>query len=380
MALILLVGAGLLVRSFANLTRVDLGIDSKNLTAGLIQLPEQRYPDPVRQRAALAELADRIAREPEVESVALTSDLPLMSSWQSGVTFEGLPPVASGSEPLLNGVVVAPGYFSAMGIPVVAGRDFSPDDREGQVPVVIVSRSIATRFYGGESPIGRRMKQGPAQSTQPWATIVGVVGEVKNDGLAALTPRGTMYFPLGQKGERGMWVVVRSQAPPERLGPMFRRQTAAVDRERPVAAVRTIDQLVESSVAQPKFSTVMLTVFAALALILAAVGLYGVISYGISQRTREIGVRMALGASRSTVVKMVVGDALVMTAAGIAIGGGIALAAGRIMGGLLFGVKPADPMVFLLVILGLGAVGMMAAAVPAVRASRIDPSDAIRES
>jgi predicted permease len=295
------------------------------------------------------------------------------------VSFEGLPPAASGREPLLNGVIVSPGYFATLGIPVIAGRDFTAEDRGGQLPVVIVSEAIAKRFFGAGSPIGRRMKQGPLDGAGTWATIVAVVGEVKNDGLASLTPRGTMYFPAAQTGSSALWVVVRSQVPPDRLGPMFRRQLALLDRELPVAELRTIDQLIDSSVAQPKFSTVMLTVFAGLALILAAVGLYGVISYGVSQRTREIGVRMALGAGRSRVVAMVIAQALGVTAVGIAVGAVVALAGGRIIGGLLFGVKPADPLVFLLVIVGLGTVAILAAAVPAVRASRIDPCDAIRE-
>jgi putative ABC transport system permease protein len=381
-ALILLVGAGLLVRSFANLTRVDPGINPRNVIAALIRLPELRYPDSTRQRAAFAELLARVQAEPEVESAALTSDLPLQSGWQSGVSFEGLPPVASGRQPLLNGVLVSAGYFATMAIPIIAGRDFAAEDRAGQLPVVIVSQSVATRFFGAEKPIGRRMKVGPADSPGPWATIIAVVGEVKNDGLASLAPRGTMYFPAAQyaEGLDRFWVVVRSRAPPDRLGVMFRRDIAALDRELPVTVIRTIDQVIESSVAQPKFSTVMLTVFAAIALILAAVGLYGVISYGVSQRTREIGVRMALGARRTTVVMMVITQALMVTAVGIAVGAAVALAGGRIMGGLLFGVKPADPLVFLLVILGLGTVAMIAAAVPAVRASRIDPCDAMRGS
>jgi ABC-type antimicrobial peptide transport system permease subunit len=189
-----------------------------------------------------------------------------------------------------------------------------------------------------------------------------------------------MYFPAAQQGGGAFWIVVRSRARTEQVGAMFRRQVAAVDRELPVTTIRTLDQLIESSVAQPKFSTVMLTVFAGMALILAAVGLYGVISYGVSQRTREIGVRMALGAQRTTVVRLVITQALAVTAVGIGIGAALALAGGRVMGGLLFGVKPADPLVFGLVIIGLAAVAMLAAAVPAIRAARIDPCHAIRES
>jgi predicted permease len=378
LALILLVGAGLLLRSFANLTRVDPGVDPRGVTAALIRLPEGRYPDPRRRRAAFEQVLTGIQSAPEVIAAGLTSDLPLGSSWQFTVSFDGIATVP-GTEPLLNGVIVSPEYFDLMAIPLRAGRPFTADDRAGLPDVVVISEAVAQKFFGAESAVGRRLKVGRASSTNPWVTIIGVVAEVKNDGLSSLAPpRGTAYFPFAQSANPSAWIVVRSTAPVDRVGSLLRREVTAVDRDVPVAAIQTLEQLIEMSVAQPRFSMTMLTLFALLALILAAVGLYGVISYSVAQRVREIGVRIALGARRRRVVGMVVGQAMAMTAVGVVIGGIGALATGGVLANLLFGVRPKDPMVLAGVVVLLGGVALIAAAVPALRAARIDPSVAIR--
>jgi putative ABC transport system permease protein len=221
------------------------------------------------------------------------------------------------------------------------------------------------------------LKQGHIGSASPWITIVGVVRDVKNDGLQRLSA-GTVYFPTGQSGEQSMWLIVRSDAPLESLAPLLRRELASIDPELPLASLQTLEQAVDATIAQPKFSALMLGIFAAIALALAAIGIYGVISYSVAQRTREIGVRIALGAQRGDVLRMVVGQGMTLAAVGVAIGGVAAAGATRLIAGHLFGVRPADPTVFVSVALTLAAVAFVASAVPAMRATRVDPTDAIR--
>ncbi|HEX9941764.1 MAG TPA: ABC transporter permease [Thermoanaerobaculia bacterium] len=377
LALVLLVGAGLLVRSFAKLIGVDPGFDSRNVTAALVSLPELDYPDEARRRLAFGELLRRVQALPPVQGAALSTDLPLSASWQTGVTFEGLP-VPAGSEPLLNAVSVSPEYFRTMRIRLLAGRGIEPSDTQGRPLVVLVSESVARRFFGGRSAIGRRMKQGGAEFESPWLTIVGIVADVKNDGLRT-APRGTMYFPDQQSVPSSAWLLVRSETPLEQLLPLLRRETAAIDRNLPLANVTTLDDARDSSVAQERFWMLMLGIFAALALVLAAVGIYGVIAYSVVQRSREIGVRIALGARHADVLGMVVGQAMRLTVIGIAIGAAAALGAGRFLASLLFEVESTDPLVFAGAALLVASVALLSAALPALRAAQTDPTTAIHE-
>jgi putative ABC transport system permease protein len=378
-ALMLLVGAGLLVKSFVRLAGVDTGVDPRGVTAGQVLLPERSYPTEARQLAFFDRLLARVKALPGISGAALSTDLPTSAGWQFGVAFEGLPPVEAAARPMLNGVVVTPDYFATLGLRQVAGRGLLATDGPSQPKVVVVSEAVAKKFYGNQSPVGRRFKQGSLDSDQPWLTIVGVVGEVKNDGIATLEPRGTLYFPLAQLVDNSGWLIVRSEAPVESVTGMLRRELAALDRELPLSNVTTLDQQLEQGVAQPRFSMLMLTVFAALALVLAAVGLYGVISSSVAQRSREIGVRIALGARRGNVIASVVGQAMALTALGIGIGTLGSLAAGKVLAKLLYDVKATDPLVFGGVVVLLGVVALVAAGIPALRASRIDPVTAMRE-
>jgi putative ABC transport system permease protein len=377
MALVLLVGAGLLVRSFAKLTGVDPGFDPRNVTAALVSLPEQDYPDETRRRLTFGELLRRVRALPQVQDAALSTDLPLSTSWQTQVTFEGLP-VNAGSEPLLNAVIVSPGYFRMMRIRRLAGRGLEPSDAKGRPLVVVVSESVAKRFFGGTSAVGRRMKQGGVGFDSPWLTIVGIVADVKNDGLRTAS-RGTMYFPYEQTEPSSAWLMVRSRTPLDQLLPLLRREAAAIDRNLPLANVTTLDDARDSSVAQERFSMLMLGIFAALALVLAAVGIYGVIAYSVVQRSREIGVRIALGARRADVLGMVVGQAMRLTVIGIVIGAAAALGAGRFLASLLFEVESTDPLVFAGAALLVASVALISAALPALRAAQTDPTIAIHE-
>jgi putative ABC transport system permease protein len=379
LALVLLVGAGLLIRSFAKLTRVDLGVESRNVIVGLVSLPERKFPDAARQAAIFAELLERVGTLPQVKDAALASDLPVTSSWQAGVSFEGLPPVERGREPLLNVVVATPGWFPTMRMRVLAGRGLDATDRAGLPPVLVISQAVARRFFGGESPIGRRMKMGPATGQGPWATIVGVVNDVKQEGLS-VESRGAIYLPFAQQPSSTMWLAVRASGEAAAVVPSLRAALAAIDADVPLSSVQTLEEQVAGTVSQPRFSMLLLTLFAALALVLAAIGIYGVISYSVALRTQEIGVRIALGARPRDVVGMVMRQVFAITGLGIVIGGVGAFAAGSLLTSLLFGVHPSDPVTFAAVAIVLAGVAVVAAAVPARRAARLDPVSALRES
>jgi putative ABC transport system permease protein len=264
-----------------------------------------------------------------------------------------------------------------MRIRLLLGRGIAATDILEAPPVMVISQGIATRLGGPAKAIGQRVKRGTTTSTNPWITIVGVVNDTKDDG-PGLQSRGTIYLPFAQAPTNSLWLAARTNGPASAVVPALRDALAGVDPDVPLANVRTIEELVADSIAQPRFSMLMLGIFATIALLLAAIGIYGVISYSVAQRTHEIGVRMALGARQVDVVRMVARQVLVMAAVGIVIGGALALAAGGVLTKLLFGVRPSDPLTFGAVALGLAAVALVAAAVPAWRAARLDPVAALR--
>jgi putative ABC transport system permease protein len=315
---------------------------------------------------------------PQARDAALATDLPLTTSWQTQVTFAGRPPANPGSEPFLNAVIASPEYFRTMRIQLLAGRGIEPADAQGRLRVVVVSESVARRFFGGRGALGQRMKQGGAGVENPWLTIVGIVADVRNDGLR-IASRGTMYVPHEQSDASSAWLVVRSETPLEQLLPLLRRETAALDRNLPLADVTTLDDALDSAVAQERFSMLMLGLFAALALVLAAIGIYGLIAYSVAQRSQEIGVRIALGARRADVLALVVGQAMRLTLLGIVLGAAAALGAGRVIASLLFEVEPGDPAVLVGAALLVAAVALVAAGLPALRAAQTDPRAALSE-
>jgi predicted permease len=380
LALVLLVAAGLLLRSFAKLTGVAPGFDPEHVVASRVQLPSARYPDDAARRRLFAELLRRVRALPGVDDAALGSDIPVSSSWQTTVSFEGVD-TPKGSEPLLSAASVTPEYFRTLRVPLRAGRAFEPTDDSAHPKVVIVTARVARRMYGGgtASAIGRRLKQGKGDSDAPWITIVGVVDDVRNEGLDT-TPRGTLYFPFAQSVGSELWVLVRTPQPLDRVAPALRRELSALDRDLPLSSTQTLTQALDRSVSQPRFSMLMLTIFAAAALLLATVGLYGVVASGVAQRQREISVRIALGARPRRVVAWVVAQAIRLTMLGVVLGAVAALAGGRVLASLLFEVKPTDPAVFVGVAVLLALVAVVAAALPAVRAARLDPATVIRET
>ena len=377
LALVLLVGAGLLLRSFARLTGVAPGFEPRHVVAGLVQLPASRYPDEESRRRLFLDLRRRAAALPGVEVAALGTDLPLNTSWQTTMSFEGVP--AGPAAAPLPAAVVSADYFRTLGIRLRAGRAFEPTDDVTHPRVGIVSAEVARRTFGTADAVGRRMKYGSADSHEPWITIVGVVDDVHNVGLDTAPP-GTLYFPAEQEVANACWVFVRTPQPPDRVIPALRRELAAVDRDLPLSSVQTMDEALARSVSQPRFSMLMLTIFAGAALLIAAVGLYGVVATGVAQRRREIGVRIALGARPRSVVRWVVGQALRLALVGIALGAVVAYASGRLLASLLFEVSPTDPPVFVAVAALLATVAVAAALVPAARAARTDPATVIREA
>ena len=377
LAVVLLADASLLIRSFAALAAVDLGFDPAHVVVSLVQLPEARYATAEQSRASFDQLLEKVRAIPGVESAAVGTDQPLGSNWQTGVSFEGLPAFAPGQSPLLNAAVVDPSYFETLRIPVLAGRALSSDDRAGQTPVVVISESVAKKYFPGANPIGRRMKQGQAADTNGWRTIVGVVKDTRTDGLTEGS-RGNFYMPRAQEEMRRGLLVVRSALPVAQLTVSLRAALADVDKDVPLALTQTMDAAVDELLEQPKFSMSLLAIFAVVALALASVGIYGVVSYGVTQRTREIGVRMAIGAERRSVIRLVLGEALTMAMIGVAIGIALALLSAKAIAAMLYGVGPRDPAVLVGVSAFLLVVALAAALAPALRAARIDPMRAIR--
>jgi putative ABC transport system permease protein len=377
LALVLLVGAGLLVRSFANLMRVDTGVDSRGVVTAFVSLPTSRYPDSVQRQVVFDDLLMRSRAIPEVTLAGSASDLPVTTNWQTGVAFEGMPAATPGSEPLLNATNVDAAWFSTMGMRVVEGRGIGVSDRTESAPVAVLSEEVARRFYPNMSPVGRRMKLGPLDSDRPWVTIVGIVNDVRDNGLS-IASRGTVYLPITQSASPSRWIGVRTSGDPARVIPALRKVLADIDPNIPLASVLTLETRVSAALAPWRFAMLMLGLFAAIALVLAVIGIYGVISYAVALRTHEIGVRVALGAQSRDVVRLVGRQALAVTGVGIAIGSVVALIAGRVLTNLLYGVEPTDPVTFVAVAVVLAGAAVVAAAIPAWRASRLDPVLALR--
>ena len=377
LAMVLLADAGLLIRSFAALTSVDLGFDHTHLVASLIQLPAARYPTADQTRAAFDQILDKVRAIPGVERATVGTDQPLGTNWQTTVTFEGLPPFPPGQAPLLNAAVVDPSYFETLRVPLLAGRAFSVADRAGQPQVVMISQTVAKKFFRGANPIGQRMKQGFPSDSNPWRTIVGVVKDTRSDGLTE-GPRGTFYMPRAQEEMRRGLLLVRSSLPVGQLTASLRTALAEVDKDVPLALTQTMDSVLGDFLEQPKFSMLLLTIFATVAFVLASVGIFGVISYGVTQRTREIGVRLAIGAQSSAVLRLVLGQAMVLGTIGVCLGVVLALLSAKTISTMLYGIGPRDPVVLIAVSGFLLVVALVAALAPALRAAHIDPMRAIR--
>jgi putative ABC transport system permease protein len=376
LAVVLLVGAGLMLTSFAKLTGVDPGFSPENVVAGRITFGSRYQTSPARQ-AAFDDLLSRIRAIPGVQSATVSSDLPLETNWQSGVTFEAVPEIDPSKRPMLNVSVIDPTYFETLKIPLVTGRPLVASDGPGRLRVALVSEAVSRRFFPKGNVVGQRVAQGSGSDSTRWFTIVGVVKDTRTEGLTQES-RGNLYLPREQEDLTTAWLMVRSPLPQDQLVPGLRRALQEVDPNVPLALVTTMEDALSEIVAEPRFSMLLLVIFAGVAIVLASVGIYGVISYNVTQRSNEMGVRMALGARRVDVVGLVVGKAMAMAGAGVAIGLLLALWASGILETMLFGVGVHDPLVFGSVGMFLLVVALTAALAPALRAARVDPTIAMR--
>ncbi len=374
LAMVLVVGAGLLIRSVRALVAVDPGFRTERVVSARIDPPESLYGDPARQRAFYAEVLGRVQALPGVGAAGLTSQLPLggePSPWATAVEGVTLDPNAL---PMFDRRAVTPEYLRTLGVRLVRGRAFTAADREGAPPVALVDEAAARRFWPGEDPVGKRIGHPWAND---WMTVVGVVAEVRSAGLAG-EQNPAYYAPFAQKPGAGMTLVARTTSSPEALAGSLRAVVAGVDPQVPVSRVRAMDEWIAESVARPRLTAVLLGAFAGLALLLGAVGVYGVIAYTVGERTREIGLRIALGAGVGDVVGMVLRQGALLAAAGIGAGLLASLAATRALAGLLYGVTATDPLTFAVVPAVLAAAALLATWLPARRASRVDPMTALR--
>jgi len=384
LAVVLVVGAGLLLRSFWNLMHVDAGFSRDNLTTFQLALPQSQYPEATRRLTFYRELLDKIRAVPGVRAAAAMTGLPPSRNVNANDTeFVGVPAPPAG--PIHNvdyDQNMMLGYLEAMGIPVVEGRGFTDADTASAAAVALVNETLAKRFYPNQSPIGRVVRRPGPNGSIP-VTIVGVVKDVKQRGLGEET--GTeLYFLADQlpavanTAPATMHVVVRSTTPFETIAPALQEIARSMDARLPVVNLRPMAEVFAESMARPRFLMTLLVSFAALALMLAAIGTYGVLSYLVSERRQEIGIRMALGAERGTLLTMVMRHGLMLALAGLLLGLVGAIGVTRLMQTLLFNVRPADPLTLLAVAGVIAAVATIACYVPARRATRVDPLIALR--
>jgi putative ABC transport system permease protein len=374
-ALVLLVGAGLMIKSFLRLQNVDPGFNPNNALTAKIALPQKKYPETDQRAAFYKQLLEKVAALPGVQAAGAACVLPLDDDYVLGFEIQGRPPYPAGDEPSTNYYSVTPDYFAAMGIPLLRGRLFNEHDTKDSLRVAVISEAMAKKFFPDEDPIGKHIHvtNGPVV----YREIVGIVGDVKQYGLDQETPVET-YEPFNQQPFGSMALVVRTTGDPTSLSGAIRSEVLSLDKEQPVSSIKPLAQLVSASIAQQRFAMLLLGVFAAVAMVLASVGIYGVMSYSVTQRTHEIGIRMALGAGQRDVLRLVVGHGMLLTLIGVAIGLGIAFLLTHVMAALLFGVSATDLTTFVVFSVSLTAVALVACLVPARRALKVDPMVALR--
>jgi predicted permease len=382
LALMLSVGAGLMVRSLAELQRVSPGFDPGQLLTFELSLPVTTYREDEKVRSFYDALMQKLEAAPGVRSVGLAISLPpdlLQVTDNFMVEGQVLPP--NQSAPVGPVVMVSDRLFATLGVPIVRGRAFDANDEVGRAPTVVINETLARKYLPGVNPIGRRLKIGgperPIGPKNPWMEIVGVAGDIKYSGLDA-PPEPTYYLSYRQNPWNRQFVVVRTASDPSTLASAARDAVASLDKDIPVARVRTMDQLMTASVGPPKFRTVLVAMFAVVGLLLAAIGLYGVISYAVTERTHELGVRIALGADRVAVVRLVLKEALAMAVFGILVGLAGALATTRLMQSVLFGVTSTDAATYAAISVLLLVTALVASYLPVRRATRVDPMVALR--
>jgi putative ABC transport system permease protein len=376
LALVLLVGAGLMIRSLERLRAFDPGFKADNVVTARVRLPEQRY-SPEKISDFSRRLIEKLEAVPSAESVSIASDVPLGGVVSAiNIAVEG----GTETENVIRAYThrVSPRFFSTLGIPLLRGRDFSPQDSAQAPKVIIISDSMARRFWPGQDPVGKRISRGSGEHLR-WYSIIGVAGDVKHRSLVRDQDRDPdLYFPLAQEPDTGLVVSVRAAGDTASVISALRRELLSLDPTLPLYDIATMDQFLDDQMTEERFSTLLLGIFALLAIVLASVGIYGVMSYSVAERTHEFGIRLALGAGQRDVLKLVIGQGMIVVLIGISIGLGAALALTRLIATMLYSVSATDPMTFAIVSLLLATVALVACYVPARRATKVDPLVALR--
>jgi putative ABC transport system permease protein len=376
LSLVLLIGAGLMIRSLSHLRNVDSGMDTHNIALTDIQLSMVKYAKPVQQFAFYDQLSQRLRALPGVESASAIDIMPMSGGGSTQpIAVEGRPMVPMAEQPEIAVRVVEPDFMRTMRIPLLQGRMLTTEDTENRPQVILISDAMAKRIWPGENPIGKRLTM--TFFPEKVREVVGVVGNVKQDGLDATEPAATLYLPMAQAARPFMTAVIRA-AQPGNLASAIANTVHEIDREQPVNDVVTMDMVMADSISHQRFNMLLLGTFAGLALLLAAIGLYSVLSYSVRRRVREIGVRMALGAQRMDVIRMILGQGVRLALIGVVIGVVAAFILTRLMASQLFQVSSTDPLTFIGVATGLVLVAMAACYIPALRASKVDPMVALR--
>jgi putative ABC transport system permease protein len=383
LSVMLLVGAGLMLRSFSRLRSVNPGFRTDHALTLRVSLPvpEGRIStaDENRFMSFFDRALERVGQLPGVTAAGAANMIPLDGNGTDRlIDIEGYIPRDTSDMPDAQNRQATPGWFTAMGIPLVRGRLIERSDNEKAARVVVVNEEFAKRFFPNGDPIGKRIRLGKLTAEFPWATIVGIVGDVRGFALDE-PPEPTMYWPVAQiRATPSLAIVVRTESEPAALAPAVRDAIREIDQTQPIYDMQPLDQLVAKSLGQRRFTLTLMVLFGVIALVLSAIGIYGVMAFAVTQRTQEIGIRMALGARATDVLKMVVGSGMLLAVIGVAVGLIGAFALTRLMASLLFGVSPTDLMTFGLVTAGLLIVALLACYIPARRATKVDPLVALR--
>ncbi|HEU4435174.1 MAG TPA: ABC transporter permease, partial [Pyrinomonadaceae bacterium] len=378
LSLVLLVGAGLMIQSFLRLRQVNIGLDAKNVFTATVALPRAKYTEDEQRITFFKQLLEQVRTIPGVEAAGATSTLPLSgNNWGRSLTIEGYPVMSVGQAPIIQHTLATPGYFQTLGITLIAGRDFTDADTAGSPKVTIVDERLARHYWPNDSPVGKRIRFGPPEDNEPWHTIVGVVRTVRHQRMQEDT-RESVYLPYRQIPINELTLVARTTADPHELTAAVRRAVAQIDRDQPVSQIATMEEVVAESIWQPRLYATLFAVFAGGALILALIGIYGVMAFLVQTRTHEIGVRMALGATARDVFKLIVGRGMKLTVFGVIIGVAGAIGLTRLMHSLLFNTSATDPFTFIGISILLSLAAFFACYIPARRAAKVDTLIALR--
>jgi putative ABC transport system permease protein len=394
--LVLLIGAGLMIRSFYRLQKVNPGFSYDHLTSFTVALPEKKYKTAEQRDQFYGQLLENLRGLPGVEGTAAASGLPLGNNgWQTSFLIDGRPRPPRDQTPLMEACLVTPDYFRAMNIPLKRGRYFDDHDDRSSLAgkdlskldevekemaglnAIIIDEEFARRYWPNEDPIGKRVAMG-SEKHPNFLTVLGVVGRVKMEGLSQDSNRVQGYFPFAQISNNDMTVVLKAAGDPNQLIAAVRQQVKAIDPDQPIYAIRTMDEIRAESVAPERLNLTLLSLFAGIALVLAIVGIYGVMSYSVTQRTHEIGIRMAIGAQPRDVFRLVIGQGMMLALIGVGLGLIGAFGLTRLMATMLFGVEPTDPATFAAIAVLLTGVALVACYVPGRRATKVDPVVSLR--